>query len=158
MEDQEELILVGNNGEIPAGLPGNIMRKSMENKNLLEKKDSIYIGTGEKDKDGVVITDVLERGNNGTVLGVVDGDLVYSKITPQMFVSGTYNIITTDALSFPSVETANFASTAECANYYEGTKSKTIIAKFTELNNEVFSINSSVTGFENKWPTLPSNS
>lgn len=158
MEDQEELILVGENGEIPAGLPGSIMRKSMENKNLLEQKDSIYIGTGEKDADGIVITDVLKKGENGTVLNVVGGDLVYSKATPQMFVSGTYNIITTNALTFPTVATADFAPTAECANYYEGTKSKTIIDKFTELDNEIASVNSSVTGFENKWPTLPSNS
>lgn len=158
MEEQEELILVGENGEIPAGLPGSIMRKSIENKNLLEQKDSVYIGTGEKDEDGIVITDVLKKGENGTVLGVVDGDLIYSKATPQMFVSGTYNIITTDALTFPTVITADFASTAECANYYESTKSKTIIDKFTELDNEISNVNSSVTGFENKWPTLPSNS
>lgn len=35
-----------NNGQIPNGLPGVVMRKSMENKNILAEKGSLYVGTG----------------------------------------------------------------------------------------------------------------
>lgn len=35
-----------NNGQIPNGLPGEVMRKSMENKNILAEKGSLYVGTG----------------------------------------------------------------------------------------------------------------
>lgn len=38
-----------NNGRIPNGLPGEVMRKSMENKNILTKKGSLYVGTGAAD-------------------------------------------------------------------------------------------------------------
>lgn len=35
-----------NNEHIPNGLPGEAMRKSMENKNILAEKGSLYVGTG----------------------------------------------------------------------------------------------------------------
>lgn len=35
-----------NNEQIPNGLPGEAMRKSMENKNILAEKGSLYVGTG----------------------------------------------------------------------------------------------------------------
>lgn len=34
------------NNQIPNGLPGEAMRKSMENKNILAEKGSLYVGTG----------------------------------------------------------------------------------------------------------------
>ena len=34
------------NKQIPNGLPGEAMRKSMENKNILKEKGSLYVGTG----------------------------------------------------------------------------------------------------------------
>lgn len=39
-----------NNEHIPNGLPGEAMRKSMENKNILAEKGSLYVGTGVVDK------------------------------------------------------------------------------------------------------------
>ena len=37
---------VDNRNQIPNGLPGVVMRKSMENKNILAEKGSLYVGTG----------------------------------------------------------------------------------------------------------------
>lgn len=136
MEDQEELILVGDNGEIPAGLPGSIMRKSMENKNLLKQKDSIYIGTGEKDEDGVAITKALEPGKPNTVL-CVDNDekVVFSKLNHNMVtasrvnmygeVVNKYNISCSKIKKFPynghvglvPAIPADFAEVANCVKY-----------------------------------------
>lgn len=62
-----------NNGQIPNGLPGEVMRKSMENKNILAEKGSLYVGTG-----AVETVEIL--GNNysiaqtGTITPGVDGD------------------------------------------------------------------------------------
>ena len=57
------------------GLPGEVMRKSMENKNLLTAKGSMYVGTGAS--QNVVIADV-------------DG------------VTGTYSVKTTEELKVPT--------------------------------------------------------
>lgn len=38
------------NKQIPNGLPGKVMRKSMENKNILTQKGSLYVGTGTVDE------------------------------------------------------------------------------------------------------------
>lgn len=38
------------NNQIPNGLPGEAMRKSMENKNILAEKGSLYVGTGETER------------------------------------------------------------------------------------------------------------
>lgn len=61
------------NKQIPNGLPGEAMRKSMENKNILAEKGSLYVGTG-----AVETVEIL--GNNysiaqtGTITPGVDGD------------------------------------------------------------------------------------
>ena len=62
-----------NENVIPAGLRADIMRKRMEDKNTLQNKGSLYIGTGEKetDKDTNEImykTEELQKGNSGEVL------------------------------------------------------------------------------------------
>ena len=36
--------------QIPNGLPGEVMRKSMENKNILTRKGSLYVCTGIVDE------------------------------------------------------------------------------------------------------------
>ena len=62
-----------NNGQIPNGLPGEVMRKSMENKNILAEKGSLYVGTGAAETVEIL-------GNNysiaqtGTITPGVDGD------------------------------------------------------------------------------------
>jgi len=53
-------------GAIPANLPYKAMRLSMENKNLLENKGSIYVGTGTS--TSVTIT-YDEVDSNGTPTG-----------------------------------------------------------------------------------------
>ena len=61
--------------QIPNGLPGEVMRKSMENKNILTRKGSLYVGTGTVDEvkilgDNYLIaqTGELLPGSNNAVL------------------------------------------------------------------------------------------
>ncbi len=68
---------------IETGLRADIMRCSMENKNLLNKKGSIYVGTGETITVGgqkIYTTKALELGNTGEILQVKDGTLGYAKV------------------------------------------------------------------------------
>lgn len=74
---------IDSNNCIPRGLRVDIMRCSMENKNLLSKKGSIYVGTGESITVGgekIYKTKALEPGLDGEVLQVKNGDLGYDKI------------------------------------------------------------------------------
>lgn len=74
---------IDSNNCIPSGLRVNIMRNSMENKNLLTKKGSTYVGIGETMTVGgvkIYKTKALEPGSNGEVLQVKNGDLGYDKI------------------------------------------------------------------------------
>ena len=45
------------------GLPGEVMRKAMENKNALQKQGSMYIGTGTKQT--ITIADTNSEGIEG---------------------------------------------------------------------------------------------
>jgi hypothetical protein len=84
--------LTDDNNCIQSGLRADIMRCSMENKNLLAKKGSIYVGTGDTQTiDGQTIykTECLELGNNGEVLQAINGDLQYGKLTNDNFDSST---------------------------------------------------------------------
>lgn len=65
------------NKQIPNGLPGEAMRKSMENKNILAEKGSLYVGTGkteivsiDRTGDSYIIaqTDKITPTVDGTVL------------------------------------------------------------------------------------------
>lgn len=73
------------NGIIPNGTPAQSFRQSVENKNLLAAKGSIYVGTGTINDDGSAKTTALAAGDANTVLQVVqDGEaknLKYGKIT-----------------------------------------------------------------------------
>ena len=74
------------NGIIPNNTPAQSFRQSVENKNLLATKGSIYIGTGNANtNDGSAITAALAAGDVNTVLQVVqDGEgktLQYGKLT-----------------------------------------------------------------------------
>lgn len=64
-----------NNGQIPNGLPGEVMRKSMENKNILAEKGSLYVGTGAAEtfeilgnNYSIAQTGKLTPGSNNEVL------------------------------------------------------------------------------------------
>ena len=74
------------NGIIPNNTSAQSFRQSVENKNLLAEKGSIYVGTGDANtNDGSAITAALAAGGLNTVLQVVqDGEgktLKYGKLT-----------------------------------------------------------------------------
>lgn len=97
---------IDSNNCIPSGLRADIMRSSMENKNLLAKKGSIYVGTGESMTVGgetVYKTKALNIGNNGEILQVKNGDLGYGKIQNENFSTGTdySEVLKTTFNSFP---------------------------------------------------------
>lgn len=64
--------LINSNNSIGDGLPASVMRESMENKNLLANKGSIYVGTGSNNNImtgyNVSTTMALEHGAPGTIL------------------------------------------------------------------------------------------
>lgn len=104
------LSLKDQDGVIPNNLRADVMRKSMENKNLLTHKGSLYIGTGttesyEVDGNQVNIcqTSELTPGSPYTVLKVkvIDSDtsLQYAKVDKFMVVSDEYNIKCSDAVN-----------------------------------------------------------
>ena len=84
--------LTDSNNCIQSGLRADIMRCSMENKNLLAKKGSIYVGTGESFKVGeqtIYKTKALELGNNGEILQGGENGLCYGHLKPDHFDSNT---------------------------------------------------------------------
>lgn len=74
------------NGIIPNNTAAKIFRQSVENKNLLAEKGSIYVGTGEhidvNDNGSPFTTAALAAGDANTVLQVGEGKtLKYGKLT-----------------------------------------------------------------------------
>ena len=71
------------NGIIPNNTSAQSFRQSVENKNLLAEKGSIYVGTGNANtNDGSAITAALAAGDANTVLQVGEGKtLKYGKLT-----------------------------------------------------------------------------
>lgn len=70
------------NGIIPNNTSAQSFRQSVENKNLLAAKGSIYVGTGNANSDGSAITAALAAGDANTVLQVGEGaTLKYGKLT-----------------------------------------------------------------------------
>lgn len=70
------------NGIIPNNTSAQSFRQSVENKNLLAEKGSIYVGTGNANTDGSAKTAALAAGDPNTVLQVGEGKtLKYGKLT-----------------------------------------------------------------------------
>ena len=70
------------NGIIPNNTSAQSFRQSVENKNLLATKGSIYVGMGEANDDGSAKTTALAAGDLNTVLQVGEGKtLKYGKVT-----------------------------------------------------------------------------
>ena len=156
--------ITDDNGAIQTGLRADIMRKSMENKNLLSSKGSIYVGTG--DTNNVVVsgstvsipkTAALTVGNQNEVLSVgANNTLQYSKITPDMMSSSTdtYNITCTTALSANQAVSAATASYSEWATFSGNADSSgpdtsaTIYNKFQTASSSVTSIEQRITQIE----------
>ena len=117
--------LTTNDGAIETGLRADVMRLSMENKNLLSNKDSIYVGTGDATSVNVggstitiSTTKALEKGSDNTVLSVVGGNLGYNKVNPNMVQTGvTYNITSQTALNCENASRASFSYVADIATY-----------------------------------------
>lgn len=156
--------ITDDNGAIQTGLRADIMRKSMENKNLLSSKGSIYVGTG--DTNNVVVsgstvsipkTAALTVGNQNEVLSVgANNTLQYSKITPDMMSSSTdtYNITCTTALSANQAISATTASYSEWATFSGNADSSgpdtsaTIYNKFQTASSSMTSIEQKITNIE----------
>lgn len=118
------LSLKDQDGVIPNNLRADVMRKSIEKKNLLTHKGGLYIGTGiaesyEVDGDQVNIcqTSELAPGSPYTVLKVAainsGTNLQYAKVDNFMIVPGEYNIQCSDAIS---VDHGNDATRATYAS------------------------------------------
>lgn len=87
--------LIGQDGEIISGLRADVMRSSIENKNLLKKKGSLYVGTGSTTtiqagsvSYSIPITEELAVGENENhsvlVVKNANNGVGYSKIYPSM--------------------------------------------------------------------------
>ena len=135
-----------NNGFIENGLRADIMRHSMENKNLLNTKGSIYVGTGRQTTIttsqgdyNVPITTSLPCGTNNTVLTANSSEptgLEYKKITKDML--DEYSV---EADVWPikagSAQTAAQADTAVTGQYASNDHTKgTIEQRLTALESQ----------------------
>ena len=82
------MAIPGNDGVISAGLSSDLMRLSIENKNLLDTKGSLYVGTSDsvtiRDNTIPVTKKLSVSEQQYTVLTVENGDLVWKKITSAM--------------------------------------------------------------------------
>ncbi len=95
----ETLNVKTSDNTIPSGLRADIMRESMENKNLLSQKGSIYVGTGksmskectvngETQNASISKTDALTPGEDGQILTVDSSEekgLKYGYISADNF-------------------------------------------------------------------------
>lgn len=103
---------------IPSGLNSDIMRKSMETKNLLPLLGDLYIGTGTVDSvSGTAITGCLHASQIANTVLCVDGstDIGYRILTPDYFYTGDYSMVFDMVVS--EVATTSDASTADHALY-----------------------------------------
>ena len=120
---------IDNDGFVVNGLRADIMRKSIENKNLLSIKGSLYVGTGVSDTttiDGqtvnIPITDSLNPSvSDVNKILIADSTqslgLKYSKVIPDMMSSnqGKFNIKVSSASIAPTSETATISTYATYA-------------------------------------------
>lgn len=106
--------------QIPAGLSAKTMRLRMENKNMLTKIGSLYVGTGYTIEGEQ--TDELVPGTKGYPLvvkaGASDAGIGYEPLTATGIASGA---VTTDKIGDGAITSAKFASNAKApqASYSE---------------------------------------
>lgn len=120
---------IDNDGFIINGLRADIMRKGIENKNLLSIKGSLYVGTGVLDSttiDGQTINISTTNSLNPSVLDInkiliADSTqslgLKYSKVVPNMMSSsyGEFDIKVSSAFIASTSETATDSTYATYA-------------------------------------------
>lgn len=140
--------ITDNNGRIKSGLRADIMRKSMENKNLLNTKGSLYVGTGEKETISlnnnetvdIYKTKAFPLGSPNTVLTTSRfGELSYEKIIPDMLdnTSGNYNIVAANAIDADSATEAQYASSDRSKGTID-TRLTNIESKIEEFIKQTF--------------------
>jgi len=115
-------MIIDDNGKIISNLRSDIMRYSIENKNLLRSLGSLYIGTGTQKQiqtlEGVVKipkTTSLSLGNENNFLIAIPstGELQYQKLSADMLDNTmVYNITCKNALYTDYVEEATEAEYA----------------------------------------------
>lgn len=111
---------IDNDGFITNGLRADIMRKSIENKNLLSIKGSLYVGTGISDIINVPVTNSLNPSvSDVNKILIADSTqslgLKYSKVTPDMMSSNQFDIKVSSAYIAPTSETATNSTYATYA-------------------------------------------
>lgn len=74
------------NKQIPNGLPGEAMRKSMENKNILAEKGSLYVGTGAVERVKILEDDYL-IAQTGKLTPGLDNAVLVADSTSSMGLS-----------------------------------------------------------------------
>ena len=118
------LEITDSNGFIKAGLSSDIMRLSMESKGILDKKGSVYVGTGEiirmnygAETVNIAKTTALSPGKDGEVLTLVsDGlesyEVKWGKITHEMIedTQAIFSITVTKATQADSVTSSNLST------------------------------------------------
>ena len=119
------MAIPGIDGVISAGLSSDLMRLSIENKNLLDTKGSLYVGTSDsvtiRDNNIPVTKKLSASEQQYAVLAVENDDLVWKKITSAMI---------TDVLA-----EQDFSSTGLTVRYAENvslTNKATVITYTTE--------------------------
>lgn len=102
---------------IPSGLNSDIMRKSMETKNLLPLLGDLYIGTGTVDNvSGTVITGCLHASRIANTVLCADGTtnvIGYHILTPDYFYSGDYSMVFNIVVSEVVTDNNNRYDTSE---------------------------------------------
>lgn len=98
-----------NNGNIETNLRADIMRSSMENKNILTTAFSMYIGTGEKDSNNVAITKELKIYNDNLVF-VSGSELKTGTLLNENFLQTLYTSLKTTWESYKILD-CNFGET-----------------------------------------------
>lgn len=133
------VVLKDENGFIPAGLSSELMRFSAENKNLLTRKGSLYVGTGRtqrvnygKEIVEIPITEELLPPSFSPAILCVgsDGGLSWQKAYPALFSDSSYPIKTTAAKSSETVKKCSHAVEGE---YTSENQEKTIWERMTAL-------------------------
>ncbi len=119
-------------GYIPSGLDGNIMRSSIENKNLLYQKNALYVGTGKLDEEtNTYKTEAFVPTTPLRVLKVENGELVWGKIKPNNVLIATWSVVVTKAVNASKAKIATFAASASSSSGNQ----KNIEASLTEAEN-----------------------
>lgn len=99
--DGVDIVVVNPNKDdpsvIPAGLSSDIMRKSMETKNLLPLLGDLYVGTGTVDNvSNTVVTGCLHASRIANTVLCADGTsnvIGYHILTPEYFYSGDDSMV-----------------------------------------------------------------